>query len=101
MFQEKGKNALLSHSWLFRSLFTKGDRTEITYNLLGYGIPVDLLPLTDSGNIKTTNLLQWLKVRKAYEENMRNDYNGVSSDPTAIGFIDINNIECPGMHENL
>lgn len=90
---------LLSKGTRIRIKIHTGDRTEITYNLLGYGIPVDLLPLTDSGNIKTTNLLQWLKVRKAYEENMRNDYNGVSSDPTAIGFIDINNIECPGLND--
>jgi len=76
-----------------------GDRTEITYKLLGFGIPVDLLPLTDTGKVKTKNLLQWLKVRKALEDNIGKDHNGIISYPPAGGFIDSNNIECPGLND--
>lgn len=36
---------------------------------MGYGIPVDLLPMTETGNVKTKNLLQWMKVRKYIESH--------------------------------
>lgn len=70
-----------------------GDRTEISYHLIGYGIPVDLLPLTDSGNVKTKNLSQWLKVRRAIEDIENIGMNGL---PTS--FFQ-NNIECPGLND--
>ena len=70
-----------------------GDRTEISYQLLGYGIPVDLMPLTDSGNVKTKNLWQWLKVRKALEDGKNKHANGSSST-----LLD-RNIECPGLND--
>jgi hypothetical protein len=44
---------------------------ELQYELLGYGIPVDLLPVTETGNVKTRNLLQWMKVRKAIESGVK------------------------------
>jgi len=70
-----------------------GDRTEISYQLLGYGIPVDLMPLTDSGNVKTKNFSHWLKVRRALEDNKNLSVNGISS-----SFF-LNNIECPGLND--
>jgi len=76
-----------------------GDRTNIQYSLMGYGIPVDLLPLTDTGNIKTKNLLQWIKVRKALDESIAKDHNGIISHARASGWIDSNNIECPGLND--
>lgn len=76
-------------------VFKKGDRTEISYQLLGFGIPVDLLPLTDSGNVKTKNLLQWIKVRKALEDS--NNEKGTGA-PLSKLFFD-NNIECPGLND--
>ena len=40
---------------------------ERRYSLQGFGIPVDTIPITDSGNIKKTYLYQWIKVRKMIE----------------------------------
>lgn len=86
----------LTFRWGFSSV---GDRTNIQYSLMGYGIPVDLLPLTDTGNIKTKNLLQWIKVRKALDESIAKDHNGIISHARASGWIDSNNIECPGLND--
>mmetsp|Transcript_34152 Transcript_34152/g.80387 ORF Transcript_34152/g.80387 Transcript_34152/m.80387 type:complete len:501 (-) Transcript_34152:227-1729(-) len=74
-----------------------GDRTEISYQLLGYGIPVDLLPLTDSGKIKTKNFFLWLKVRKALEDSRCVDENAAYK-PLSRIFCG-NNIECPGLND--
>jgi hypothetical protein len=35
---------------------------------MGYGIPVDLMPLTGTGKVKVKNLQQWIKTRKVIEE---------------------------------
>lgn len=53
---------------------------------MGYGIPVDLLPLTETGNVKTKNLLQWMKVRK-HIESTRDQNDG----PVPV--------ECPFMND--
>ncbi len=79
-----------------------GDRTEISNQLLGYGIPVDLMPLTESGNVKTKNFTHWLKVRRTLEDNHRNNkcgrgqqqHDGMSNN----NFI-AKNIECPGLND--
>ncbi|MGK3760356.1 MAG: hypothetical protein ACI8RD_012673 [Bacillariaceae sp.] len=65
---------------------------------MGYGIPVDLLPLTDTGNIKTKNLLQWIKVRKDLSESIAKEHNGIISYARASGLIH-SNIECPGLND--
>lgn len=59
---------------------------ELQYLLKSYGIPVDLTPITDSGNIKTTHLKQWLRLRKIIEVGMTPD--GIKTDKVSI-------IECP------
>lgn len=59
---------------------------ELQYRLKSYGIPVDLTPITDSGNIKTTHLKQWLRLRKIIEVGMTPD--GIKTDTLSI-------IECP------
>lgn len=65
-------------------LFTQktGEDIEISYQLMSYGIPVNLIPKTGTGNIKTKNFQQWLKTRKVIEETMEDTP-----------------IECPGMHD--
>lgn len=35
---------------------------------MGFGIPVDLLPLTGTGKVKVKNLQQWIKTRRVVEE---------------------------------
>ncbi len=49
------------------TLFALGTITEIRYQLSGLGIPVDFIPLTDTGNVKTKQLSQWLNIRKVVE----------------------------------
>ncbi|KAG7367949.1 hypothetical protein IV203_030692 [Nitzschia inconspicua] len=44
-----------------------GISTETTYSLMSFGIPVQEIPLTSGGNIKTKNLLQWIKTRRAID----------------------------------
>ncbi len=68
-----------------RIKFHSGHDTELKYMLKGYGIPVDLIPLTATGNVKTQNLRTWLKARNTIEEN--------GSDHSII--------ECPGSNDVL
>lgn len=74
---------------------------EIQYHLHGYGIPVDQIPITDTGNIKTKNLFQWIRVRK-YIESMRNSTNisslgsdSESSFPSSMHLT----IDCPNVND--
>jgi hypothetical protein len=53
-----------------RMRFPMGRNVEIRYQLLGYGIPVSTIPLTESGSVKTKHLLQWIKTRQAIEDDL-------------------------------
>ena len=44
-----------------------GTRVERRYSLQGFGIPVEMIPITDSGNVKRTCLYRWIKVRQFLE----------------------------------
>lgn len=46
-----------------------GEASELHYQLLSFGIPVDLLPVTETGNLKVKNQQQWMKVRRAREQH--------------------------------
>jgi hypothetical protein len=63
----------------------KGENVEVQYILKGYGIPSELIPLTDTGNIKTIYLKQWLKLRKNLDALHEKGF------PAAMSII-----ECPG-----
>lgn len=65
-----------------------GESVEVQYTLKSYGIPVELIPLTDTGNIKTIYLKQWIKLRKSLEAMQEN---------RNAGKVSI--IECPGSHD--
>ena len=57
---------------------------------MGYGIPIDLIPMTETGNVKVKNLQQWLKVRKALEgPNVPND---LKANPGHL-------IDCPELND--
>lgn len=45
------------------SLNTIAAGVERQYILKGYGIPTELIPMTDTGNVKTGFLKQWIKLR--------------------------------------
>lgn len=63
-----------------RLRFHVAEGVERRYLLQGYGIPVEMIPITDSGNVKRAYLYQWIKVRKIIEskENVENtDYGSI------------------------
>lgn len=77
--------------------------TEWQYQLMGYGIPIDLLPLSPTGNIKTLMLQQWLRVRKMKETQHGQDKKdpppgGDDSDDSSV--VPCHNaIECPNLND--
>jgi len=74
-----------------RLKFHSGKPTELRYQISSYGIPVDLLPLTSTGNVKTTYLKQWIRLRNSIEEDIV--ANGFQSTSTSTSE---DSIECPG-----
>eukprot|EP00537_Pseudo-nitzschia_pungens_P014741 CAMPEP_0172401532 /NCGR_PEP_ID=MMETSP1061-20121228/50627_1 /TAXON_ID=37318 /ORGANISM="Pseudo-nitzschia pungens, Strain cf. pungens" /LENGTH=564 /DNA_ID=CAMNT_0013135203 /DNA_START=216 /DNA_END=1910 /DNA_ORIENTATION=+ len=56
-------------TWNVRIKVHLGEFLELRYTLQSYGIPTDLIPSTDSGNIKIANWKQWMKLRKHVERN--------------------------------
>jgi hypothetical protein len=50
-----------------RMRFSVGRNVEIRYQLLGYGIPVSTIPLSDASTVKNKHLLQWIKTRREIE----------------------------------
>lgn len=51
----------------FIPLSIAGQMIELQYLVKGYGVPVDHIPLTGTGNVKTQNLRVWLKLRSTLE----------------------------------
>jgi len=84
-----------------RLKFHCGDSMEIQYHLHGYGIPVDQIPITDTGNIKTKNLFQWIRVRKYLESQRGHGANAcVSSDSESSMASSMHlTIDCPNMND--
>ena len=56
-------------NWSARIRFHLGQSVELRYALKSYGIPTELIPSTDTGNIKFVNLKQWLKMRAFIEQS--------------------------------
>ncbi len=67
-----------------------GESIERQYSIKSYGVPVELIPLTDTGNIKTTYLKQWMKLRRKVEVIKMTE--GGEDNSGAI-------IECPGSND--
>ena len=44
-----------------------GSETECQYQLMTFGIPVDLIPLSETGDLKTGNHIKWLARRRRRE----------------------------------
>ena len=68
----------------------KGEHIELQYSIKSYGVPVELVPLTDTGNIKTAYLKQWMKLRRIIEVMKMTE--GTSNTSLSI-------IECPGSND--
>ena len=54
-----------------------GGLTEVLYHLMSFGIPVDSIPVSISGTIKTKDFLKWIVRRKKKEDYMA--YHGQNS----------------------
>lgn len=76
----------MGRAYRLRLKFHVGEGMELQYRLKSYGIPVDLIPITDTGNIKTTHLKQWMRLRKIVEVGMTPD--GTKTNEVSI-------VECP------
>jgi len=60
-----------------------GSPTEYKYSLMAYGIPVDQLPITASGRIKTTSHQRWIKYQREREAIIQ------------MGLPPFEDVECP------
>lgn len=70
---------------------------EMQYELMGYGVPVSLIPITETGTLKTKTFVQWIKARKLLDALERED-EGRRKD----GQSDSNSskrLECPGLND--
>jgi len=74
--------------------FHSGERQELSYKLMGFGIPVQVLPTTESGVIKTKNHMQWFKTRQFLEKQAG------SNATTTPGEL-YSAIECPTLYDVL
>jgi hypothetical protein len=45
-----------------------GEDIELRYAMQGYGVPVDFIPVTGTGNIKLNHLKPWMKTRRLLED---------------------------------
>jgi len=54
-----------------RMKFHVGTSIERRYSLQGFGIPVEILPITHSGNVKRTCLYRWIRVRQFLESGQK------------------------------
>lgn len=70
---------------------------EIKYELQGYGIPIDSLPLTHTMAIKRQNHTQWIALRKRIECNFSDDGKKTTSKPLPIDPNDL--VECPRSYD--
>lgn len=68
---------------------------------MGYGIPIDILPLSQAGNIKTTILQHWIWLRELMEKDPRQDTSSSdeSDDSSVISSDLLNAIECPNEND--
>ena len=84
-----------------------GKPLELRYDLIGYGIPVDLLPLTSTGNVKTIYLKQWMRMRTTIEEGILTgekylypgSFGGGGDGAAVADYYRRNWIECPGSND--
>jgi hypothetical protein len=68
-----------------------GEGLALQYTLHSFGIPVDLLPITETGNVKIKNHYRFIKMRSMRERPFHNKMQL----PEQFDNI----IECPGMHD--
>lgn len=77
---------------------------ETRYRLKSYGIPTQLLPMTDTNSIKCTYNNQWMKTRKLLEEREfdnpdQNNTTSGSASSVATSSENSELVECPGLND--
>jgi hypothetical protein len=79
-------HGVMFHGWnkILRTsfFFGKGTHQECLYALMTYGIPSDLIPVTENGEIKRKNHLLWIKYRRALEQHEANGAEELIEIPT-------------------
>ena len=78
-----------------RMKFQVGDEMEMRYNLKAYGIPIHLVARSETGTIKCTHHVAWMRTRKLIEDSGYGD----NSDETSPSPLSVKNneivVECP------
>ena len=65
-----------------RTKFYTGLTTETTYKLMSFGIPVQEIPISSTGTIKTKNHLLWIKGRKIIDDARKKERSAIFDDTT-------------------
>ena len=80
-----------------------GEEIELRYTVKSYGIPIELVPITNTGTIKTTYWKQWIRLRdtldgmKAKQQQIiKNGRDGENNNGGANNNSFPIMIECPG-----
>jgi len=97
---------LILSQWLPRTKFHFGNHVELRYQLQGFGVPSDLIPSTDTGNVKSANLKQWIKLRAYLESQAQQPDGDVASDQESTissqSYPPLSHlVECPGSNDVL
>lgn len=76
-----------------------GEEIELRYTVKSYGIPIELVPVTNTGTIKTTYWKQWIRLRNTLDDikskqQIINGVDGENNGGANNNFPII--IECPG-----
>mmetsp|Transcript_17386 Transcript_17386/g.39979 ORF Transcript_17386/g.39979 Transcript_17386/m.39979 type:complete len:197 (+) Transcript_17386:2-592(+) len=68
---------------------------------MGFGIPIDILPLSQSGSIKTSQLQHWTWLRKIIEKSPDQDLSSSDeSDARSVSASDLSSaVECPNLND--
>lgn len=84
-----------------RSKYHFGNDVELRYQLQGYGIPTELIPITDTGNIKRANHKLWFKLRTYLEtqaQQSEGETESLSSSERSYPPVS-QIIDCPGLND--
>jgi hypothetical protein len=67
-----------------RLRFHIGEETELKYQVGTFGVPVSQIPLTETGNVKTTSFYKWIAMRKLVEDQESADRRQQQSQQAAL-----------------
>lgn len=53
---------------IFSYFLSEGTHTECRYKLMTFGVPVSVFPITEEGDLKTTEMMKWIRKRMVKDE---------------------------------